>query len=375
MQMLSDRRPESIDAALPEPDVFGTDHTQVAIFLPRLDLPWKALAEDVQVPRVKEDIVALRLYWKRFAVHLANALERQGVHVAIHEIHAADITPEIIDGMGYRIAFVPHHCYLDFKPRKTKVFYFMQEYFRWIFVVDSNGWGASSSVYPLQIDALVPMKKGTFDSYRGKLLNGDLESKFGQFEHKSYVHLVYSGQIPLRRYIFFPLQIPHDQSIHYFSEYTEDEIVDAVLDWSRSSGIPIVFKPHPISQKAMAPFKDRVKAAGAYWSTANVQDLIRHATAVFTINSGVGFEALFQLKPVVTFGRAEYDCVTFHATPETIKDAWHASQVVPAAELEKRYSRFVDYFLSSYAIDLSCMRTASARLDAIASAVHQVIVE
>lgn len=372
MQMLSDRRPEVMDVPPIESVPTSRCRAPVAIYLPRLDLPWKLRPVALPLPKINDDTLSLRLHWKRFAVRLANTLERLGVPVDIIEVPAVEITPEAIDARGHRVAFVPHRCRLDFRPGQAHVLFYMQAYFRWVFVVDALGWSAASSKYPFDATPSRTIEgDGPFNAYRSQMSSGELSSKFQQGEHMPRPVLIESHQIPERAYVFFPLQIPHDQSIRYFSDYSEEEVVDALLAWSQEHGVPVVFKPHPVSQKLMKPFEERVRAAGAYWSTAHVQDLIRHSAAVFTINSGVGFEALLHAKPVVTFGRAEYDCVTVHATPSTVHEAWKISQASTVDELEQRYRQFVDHFLSSYAIDLSSPALAQTRLDEVAAMVQQ----
>jgi hypothetical protein len=376
MHMFADRRTEAMELVLPEPAAEVGRRARVAIYMPRLDLPWKLRPVEMPVARITGETLALRLQWKRFTVQLANALERQGVPVDVHEVPAVDITPEAIDAMGYRVAFVPHRCHLDFRAGTAKVYFYMQAYFRWVFVVDPRGWSAASSRYPFtlpDVDAVATGAEttGAFDAYRQKLGEGQLDSKFDQSQHETRASLIRSFQIPDKPYVFFPLQIPHDQSIRYFCDHSEEDVVDSVLAWSKRSHVPVVFKPHPVSQKLMRPFEERVKLAGGYWSTAHVQDLIHNSAAVYTLNSGVGFEALLQCKPVVTFGRTEYDCVTTHATPSAIGRAWVESQAATTEELEHRYRRFVDHFLGTYAVDMSVKRSAQARLDQIATAVAQ----
>jgi hypothetical protein len=373
-EMLSDRRPEEL-SSLAEGGVLPLrspwSRPRVAIFQPRFDLPWKAINENSVIPVSKEDVVDLRLRWKHFAILLANTLERKGIRVAVHEIPAGEIQPGLIDRIGCELAFIPHRCHLDFEVGNRKILFYMQEYFRWVFVVNHQGWSASSSAYPIDQSVFADARKGAFDDYRSKLQTGLLQSKFGQPASLSYRRLRSSGDLPGGDYVFFPLQIPHDQSIRYFSDFEEADVVDAVLAWANRSGVPIVFKPHPVSQKLMKPFSEKVKAQGGYWSTANVHDLIAGARAVFTINSGVGFEALLHVKPVVTFGRAEYDAVSIHATPEDIDIAWSACQAASGQRqaLELRYRSFVDWFLGDYAIDLSNQEVAMERLEAIAQAV------
>jgi hypothetical protein len=128
----------------------------------------------------------------------------------------------------------------------------------------------------------------------------------------------------------------------------------------------VVFKPHPANPKSMAEFETLAMQAGAWWSRAHVHDLLAHARAVMTINSGVGFEAMLHVKPVVTFGRAEYDCATIAAAPAKIDDAWRGVLAADAPALEARYRRFVDWFLGGYAVDLSIQESASSQLERIA---------
>lgn len=374
LQLLSDNRPDFIYIGTdPAPADESAVKAPVAIILPRLDLPWKPVDVATPVPRVKDDVVALRLYWKQFAVLLANALEKMDVRVQVHELPASLITPEHIDSLGHSLVFVPHRCVLDFGKTRTSVLFFMQEFFRWVFVVDPMGWSASSSAYPFDIKSMRLKRKGVFQEYRRRLAAGELTSKFNQLSRRSRWSLMWSREIPIGKYVFFPLQIPTDQAIRYFSDYSEEEVVAAVIQWSKQSGVPVVFKPHPVSQKAMAEFEQQVRAAGCYWSTAHVHDLTAHAAAVFTINSGVGFEALFHLKPVVTFGRAEYDCVTQKSTPQSIDKAWQACLKLGRSGLENRYERFVDGFLTSYAVDMSSTESSYKLLDEIAAKVKKEI--
>lgn len=346
--------------------------TRVCVFLPRLDLPWKKPKDpDAPAPRITKDTLALRLYWKTFTARLANVLEAEGIKVDVREIPAWEITRDTVEREAASLAFIPHRCHLDFEPGPTPVRFYMQEYFRWIFVVDEAGWSAASTVYPVSESALEgATASGAFDDYRRRLETGTLGSKFAQKQKLSLAELKAEGLVPDGPYIFFPLQIPHDQSIRYFSDVAEIDVVSALLAWAKERGIAVVLKPHPANLKSMQPFEALAREHGAVWSDANIDDLITHAAAVYTINSGVGFESLLRLKPVVTFGRAEYDCVTFNARPDALDDAWRHCQQTEAAALEARYRRFFDWFIDGYAIDLSRPEAAMARLKALADAIN-----
>lgn len=371
-KMLSDQRPESLCVSNNMLNSFSLDFKrfdkQVAVFLPRFDLPWKLRwpGTDQLIPKLKEDTLALRLYWKQFVSQLGNVFERRGIRVEMFEWPAWRIQPDEVDRLGFPLAFIPHRCHLNFKAGSTKIFFFMQEFFRWVFVVNSQGWSASSSVYPVLPEKLTINNSGAFKVYRKRLAEGHLESKFFQANTVSREFLISSGQIPNGEFVFFPLQIPHDQSIAYFSDFSEEKVVAAMLDWSASSGVPVVFKPHPVNKESMILFEEMAKPSRSYWSTAHVHDLIKYSSAVFTINSGVGFEALLQLKPVVTFGKVEYDCVCFKARLENISDAWKYCKETNWESLLPRYQAFIDWFLSCYAVDLSRPKYALPRFDSIA---------
>ena len=356
---------------------------RVALYVPRLDLPWKRTQPESIPPTLTEDVLGLRLRWHEFATRVANALERQGVTVDLLEIPAPEIEPARLDATGADLALIPHRCHIDWASGATRVLFYMQEYFRWVFVVNERGWSAASNVYPIDVAALPDKPSNAFHDYREKLLNGAWSSKFDQAPQKTMAELIADQALPATTnadgqsqclpFIFLPLQIPHDQSIRYFSPIEEIDVVKAVVAWARSRNVAVVMKPHPANREAMRQFQKFVDDTHVFWSEANINDLIRHSMAVYTINSGVGFEALFHVKPVVTFGRVEYDCVTFHATTDNLDAAWRYCRACEPSSLEDRYRRFVNWFLDDYAIDMSRPEHAAARLAEIARAVKASI--
>jgi hypothetical protein len=357
---------------------------RVAFYIPRLDLPWKRITNNPNTaPEVSEDVIDLRLQWKRFALLAANALERKGLSVDVYEIPNWEIDRTRIDLDNASLAFVPHRCDKNFGPGYVPVLFYMQEFFRWTFVVDNKGWSAASSEYPVQLDLEAQQSGGAFEHYRTRLLTGQLASKFAQRDTSPLGELLKNGLLPaeknwlgrhvLRPYIFFPVQIPTDQSIQFFSDSSVLDVVTALINWAREAGVVVVLKLHPANRKSMIPFENLADGKTVFVSDANIKDLIEHSTAVYTVNSGVGFEALLQLKPVVTFGRVEYDCVTFNATTDTLSDAWAYAGNITTAELEFKYRAFMNWFLKDYSVDMSTPANAKNRLDAIAAVVADII--
>ncbi|EJM65082.1 capsule polysaccharide export protein [Pseudomonas sp. GM50] len=354
---------------------------RIAFYIPRLDLPWKRSSVVSSLPKpLTDDVIELRLYWKEFALRLASALERAGLSVDIFELPNWEINRERVEADGSALALIPHRCHIDFEDGKTPVLFYMQEFFRWAFVVNDRGWSAASSIYPVILNDIYADGQA-FDRYRRQLLEGTLPSKFGQRDSKTKLQLLVDGLIPRatnsygqlinvpRDYIFFPLQIPTDQSIQYFSDLAELDVVEALVAWARKNGVAIVLKPHPANMKSMKSFESLADGETVFYSDANIQDLINHSLAVYTINSGVGFEALLQLKPVVTFGRVEYDCVSFNANLNNLDEAWGYIRGCSVPELELKYSKFVNWFLECYAVDMSNSDASSLRLNEIAAQV------
>lgn len=347
------------------PEVSARAARRIGLFLPRLDLPWKKEGMSAGGPLpLSQDAIELRLWWKRFSMVLAQAMTRHGWEVVLREIPAWEIQPGNIDDEGYDLAFVPHRCRLDYTTGRTPVLFYMQEYYRHVFTVDAEGWSAASSVYPVDASTLPGAVLGAWDDYRERLRTGKIGSKFEQGRQEGRKQLIDGGKIPQGKFAFFPLQVPHDQSIRYFSDHEQMDVLDCVIKWSERRNIPLVVKAHPANPKSAEQYRQRF-GKRIFWSDANVLDLVRTANGVITLNSGVGFEAVIAGKPVVTFARAEYDCVTHRASLESLDQAWSNAVNEPEDVRLVRYSRFVDWFLARYAVDLSRSQSAMYSIEKI----------
>jgi hypothetical protein len=347
---------------------------RMVIFIPRLDLPWKRPSKNVSsYPAISDETLDLRLWWKVFATNVVSSFQANGFFAEIIEVPAWEINEVAVNNSAADIAFVPHRCHKDFELSKVRlnVEFYMQEYFAWVFVVNKRGWSAASSLYPININAIkCDFPSDKYKEYQYRLAAGKLTSKFYQAKSQTIESLIELGQLPDTKgfatkkpvYIFFPLQIPHDQSIRYFSSVEEYEVVNALLDWSENSKIPIVFKPHPANEKSMRELLELIKFRGGFISNGNIHDLITYSSAVYTINSGVGFEALLHSKPIVTFGRVEYDCVTFKADVNSLDKAWFYCLYSDPISLIRSYSTFIQWFLAEYSYDLSDKASVSQKL-------------
>ena len=112
-----------------------------------------------------------------------------------------------------------------------------------------------------------------------------------------------------------------------------------------------------VNPGSMAPLRAIVERYNnAFWvDNCSIHDLMERCVSLYTINSGVGFEALLHEKPVVRFGQSEYDSVTYmcNMSEEDLNDAYEWTMLdlpFENAIRKKQYRQFVDFFVS-YCVD------------------------
>lgn len=329
----------------------------ITILFPRLDLPNKECSEKVlQNYKQSSDVVSIRNEWSTLLELLKPAVQEAGYDLEVIIRPMWEFTAEFIESINSDLVLIPHRNRFELGSSRQSHVYYMQVMTKWLFSFDKMGWSAGSSEYPCQSFRSYPPSSETLERYQ-KLLAGTNQSKFSQQNSQSWLRLIMSRQIPCSRYIFFPCQIPHDHSIKYFSDYSELEIIESLTQWATDRKIHIVFKKHPANLKAMKPFEGLVQDSKyCRWSDASIYDLIKYSIATYTINSGVGFEALLLQKPVATFGRVEYDQVTVKATPSSLDDVYSKVCNYPVEDLTKEFSQFLNWYCNDFCIDLSLQR-------------------
>jgi voltage-gated potassium channel Kch len=122
-----------------------------------------------------------------------------------------------------------------------------------------------------------------------------------------------------RRIAFLPLQLYDDANLLRFSPYASlrDVVLDVVPRLA-DAGYTVIVKPHPASKHRPDGMAENAVARGALapWHRSIVwcdpartwsnPKLIAMSDFVVTVNSSVGFEALYYDKPVVPLGEAVY---------------------------------------------------------------------
>jgi len=304
--------------------------SNVIILKPRLDVSFKRSP----VPLSRFPLEPIRKYWSDFIELTKVKYEENGSIVEIIEKPLWQFTKKFVNELDADIVYIPHNDKVTFpcKHKNKKIFYYMQMVFPWMFQVDSEGWCAGASVWPIKPKEYFDEK--AFNNLKQYNLTG--KSKFSQPRIKQYQF----G----KDFIFFPCQIPHDLTIKLHSQISVEKALIQTIKISKYLKIPLIVKPHPLNPDSMRPLFEIVKKhknEEIYWiDDININELLNATKAVFTINSGVGMEAILYNKPVFTFGKAEYAAVSIFI--DRINIDW-----VNREKYIKDYPAFIDAYVSN----------------------------
>lgn len=328
---------------------------KVKIIQPDIYKPYKYFPDmDYQKYKLEmpKDVLDLRLHWVKFCDTLVDALIGSVTEVEKIIVPNYKINQELVNKEECDIIFIPHKIPAQIeRPADKKVLYYMQIMTRWLFTFDPEGWGPATSTYPFDFQ-YSSSSEDVFDDYKNFFLNGN-RSKFDQKTRVNRSQLIESNEIPNDDYIFFPCQIPHDESIRFFCDHPEIDIIKSIVSWAKEAKVNIVFKGHPQNMESMKPFFEITTGDQFYWSDASIHDLIEFSSGVFVINSGVGFEAIFHEKPIMTFGRADYDCVTVRSDIKDMHSSWTKFLEFKASNYKNEYRKFINWYCSEYCINIT----------------------
>ena len=285
--------------------------SKVAILFPRLDVTFK----EGPVPEARGPIAPIRVHWQHVGDRILQAHRKKGDWVQYIEKPLWQFTPEFVESLEADIVYIPHKSTDTFPVKGKEVRYYMQSVFPWQFYIDSKGFAGGASRYPFEFDKDREIPPRSF--YTEMMVRALLgESKF---EQPPISEITIKSDAP---YVLFLCQIPHDETIKYHSDVSVWDALKYTLEATKELNMPLVVKGHPVNPGSMAPLHSLCKLyKHVYWfDNINIHDLIPKAHAVVVVNSGTGMETLLHKRPIVTFGRCEYDCVSNKATADNIVD-------------------------------------------------------
>ncbi|WP_426958312.1 hypothetical protein [Muricoccus radiodurans] len=195
---------------------------------------------------------------------------------------------------------------------------------------DREGYSGWSEVAALDQRALLAVRPEEGEEHYDAVIRPHLASGASKYRQDA------SRPVEGEGFVFVPLQLVNDSviSLKFFEAGYLDGMRRAVARLLEA-GLPVIVKRHPhCDSPEVARFLAGLPEGVV--STASVHRLIPRSRCVLTLNSGVGFEALMHLKPVVAMGRADYAPLAAELRdPDGVVQAVATARLDPA--LAKRF--------------------------------------
>lgn len=226
------------------------------------------------------------------------------------------------------------------------------------FIVDSKGYSGWSSIADKQLDELVAGVDPDEAERHWRWLFDELVaggmSKYMQTD----------AELPTDwgDYVFLPMQVA-DDTVARLADIDTLSLLRALIEWSQASGKTVVVKRHPMcrSKEIGKTLREAEEAGLIRVSDANIHQLVAGASCVVTVNSGVGAEALLQLKPVVTTGGSDYAAATRRVrTVEELHAVLDAGDWTVAGEGQLK--QFLWFYTKQYMVHFRDLPAINARL-------------
>lgn len=310
----------------------------VAIIMRRIDLPFNKQIIPTRQRAIQNINNTQRLYWESFPLLLREAIKSHNIGVDIYCVANGNITENFIDGLRHETIYVPHKNQQQL--RDSRLRFYMQELYPWFFTIDKKGWGPThskrrqahfeSSHYDKQVETLISTLK---------------QSKTTKYKQTK-------AFIPDAD-VFFPLQVPDDESIRFGSPYPFNTIVCAVIRWAKKNKVRILFKTHPMAEARLPNALHLPSHFIKLTKKGNIHDILEKVPVVFVVNSSVGLEALLYEKPIVSFGKSIYDELTFSSdiNEESIQLAYQ--KAIAAPPLKRQYLKWLSWYFFTEGINLT----------------------
>ena len=111
------------------------------------------------------------------------------------------------------------------------------------------------------------------------------------------------------KFFFLPLQLV-DDTVNILCKHSTINFLKFFIKIFSKSNEILVIKRHPKCKSSkINDILKNLNANNIFVLDASIHDLVSKCSAVLVNNSGVGFESLFHLKPVYTFGESDYQSV------------------------------------------------------------------
>lgn len=150
-------------------------------------------------------------------------------------------------------------------------------------------------------------------------------------------------------YVFVALQV-FDDHVSHLTDWDGIKLVEKLLALLKGSSIKIVIKRHPNCRYfLMDEFFEKLSDCEQVLITDNsIHGIIEGAQAVFTVNSGVGFEALLAKKKVFVASKVDYQYLTCDF--RKISSSRELLEKINEEVDELAYHKFIYFFTREYLV-------------------------
>lgn len=204
---------------------------------------------------------------------------------------------------------------------------------------------------------LASYDRRSVDGYFGRLVDRFVRGGISKYDQPE----AGVDEIAGNPYVLIVLQ-KIDDTVARFASLSPYDFVPEICRHFAESGMHVVIKRHPFCQSPdILEMLERWRTADhVHVLNASIHELLTGARCVFTVNSGVGFEALLHDKPVVTFGAADYNiATTYIRSMSELGRFLEAGEFVP----DPLQRAFVYHYLTRVVVDVADEAALSKRID------------
>jgi hypothetical protein len=254
--------------------------------------------------------------------------------------------------------YISYHSYGLIVPNLLRI---KENYLPGFFSIDPKGYSGFSEI--ADIDLNPKLDSIDFEIAKNFILNiiNDIvknnKSKYPQNNFNSNHNV-------LKNTIFFPLQVQDDSVL----ELTSFNFYDLLEYVCQNITFPIIIKIHPYAndiKNLKQKILDIIKInKNIILSDASVHQILPNCDCCMTINSGVGFEALLHNKPVITFGKSDYNTVTYNCYDKQQINDQLFYECLKNHDTVKTI-KFLYYYLNTYCIYYDDFESLKNKIDNI----------
>lgn len=171
-----------------------------------------------------------------------------------------------------------------------------------------------------------------------------------------------TAYIPDEPYVLVLTQRSNDSVIKEFAYMDSQKLLDEVTELYKHTDYTVCVKTHPFSDPERYAGDEYVKISpDVFHATGSMHKIIAGAAAIYTVNSGSGFEALMHGKRVFTSGKSDYHWVT--TTVKNKQDLQDTIHLIEEPVDKDGIFRFLHYALNEYFVNIHDKQTIKDRIE------------